>query len=534
MAAVDLYGGDAERIRNQYRTSLGRDASDDEVSGWLTGSYGGGGVDQWAQQIASSHEAQQRNPQPQAPQTFGSQTPPSNPETNYAMNQPAAPQDDPWARARAGIENTYQQHLGRSAGAEDIEKWLSGGYGYGSGLQDYDKYIAAIMGSPEARAYRPQNTNTSGYQNLEFWQSQGVPAIDIFDPTTGQLKQGWQRTGRGYERVGGAGAGAASTGAGAAGNYPAPQGGNYQGWFQTLTQGKPPSPQSLRELEPVLNQYGIRVGPRNARGWSDTIILPDGTVLDVIEAATENGGKAWSWFTPGPHSGNAGGIGGVGLPSSQYSDPHTKLLEELMLARIASLQGGNDPALQQLMQFLQQRFADLQTPGRTGAEQEVIRTQALDPLERDRNAARQRLTERLAARGITQESGVFQQLMAELDKEFDGLRTTTQSALTTDELNRREGRLNQAGSMATSLYEIPQSRAREALGYAGSLADLGPQRLQLAMQAAGMGGSPNSNFANLMQLANLNQNSALLNQQNSGQLWQGLGSIAAILAGAGR
>jgi hypothetical protein len=210
------------------------------------------------------------------------------------------------------------------------------------------------------------------------------------------------------------------------------------------------------------------------------------------------------------------------------------MLEELMLARINSLQSGDDAGLQRLMSFLEQRFSDLQGPGRTGAEEEVLRTQALDPIERDRQAARQRLTERLAARGITQESGIFQQALAQLDHEFDGMRAQTQTSMASNEIQRREGRQQMAGNVAMSMYDIPQGRAREALGYAGSLADLGPQRLQLAMQAAGMGGSPQSMFSSLMQMAQLNQNSQLLDQRNSGQLWQGLGSIAAILANSGR
>jgi hypothetical protein len=51
---------DAERLRNSYRTSLGRDASDAEIAGWTSGRFGGGGVADWERQIAGSHEAQQR------------------------------------------------------------------------------------------------------------------------------------------------------------------------------------------------------------------------------------------------------------------------------------------------------------------------------------------------------------------------------------------------------------------------------------------------------------------------------------------
>jgi hypothetical protein len=499
------------------------------------GSYGGGNIDSWTQQIAGSHEARQRNPQPAPPVR---QPDPATTSGHFQQPSPQQPQqqDDPWARARAGIEATYLNSTGRQAAAGDADKWLSGQFGHGSGLGDYDKFITAIMSSPEARAYRPAApTNNNGYQNLEYWQSQGVPAIDMFDPMTGQLKQGWQRTARGYERTGGA--------TGGASNVAGPQNGDFQSWFMGLTQGKAPSPQSLEAMGPMLAQYGIRLGPRNARGFTDGIILPNGQFIDVITSATETGGTGWAWQTgAGGHNGSSGGsggpggggIGGVQLPGSQFNDPHTKMLEELMLARINSLQSGDDAGLQRLMSFLEQRFSDLQGPGRTGAEEEVLRTQALDPIERDRQAARQRLTERLAARGITQESGIFQQALAQLDHEFDGMRAQTQTSMASNEIQRREGSQQMAVNVAMSMYDIPQGRAREALGYAGSLADLGPQRLQLAMQAAGMGGSPQSMFSSLMQMAQLNQNSQLLDQRNSGQLWQGLGSIAAILANSGR
>src|SRR5688572_10245670 len=76
MANVDLQGGDAQRIRDQYRQSLGRDASDDEVSGWLSGQFGGGSVDDRIRQISGSNEAQQyrppvvgQNPNVSVPQT---------------------------------------------------------------------------------------------------------------------------------------------------------------------------------------------------------------------------------------------------------------------------------------------------------------------------------------------------------------------------------------------------------------------------------------------------------------------------------
>ena len=532
MAGVDLYGNDAGAIRNAYKTKLRRDASDDEVSGWLSGSYGGGGLNDWVNQIGQSGEAQQYNPPAQQPQAPQAPVIGQNPNVSRPQDAPAPGGSDPWAQARQGLESVYQQYLGRGSNG-DADKWLSGGFGHGSGLQDYDKYVSAIMGSHEARNYRgPGGTQPQG--SLEWWQQQGTPTVDIFDPTTGQLRNGWSRTGQGYQRTGGTGAPNQPTG-----NVPGPQGGNFQSWFQQLTQGKPITPQTLVQLEPVLNQYGIKLGPKNARGFTDGIILPDGTFVDVIIDATETGGSGWGWITGGHGGGGGqafgGGVGGgVNLPGAQYSDPHTKLLEELLLSRINGLQQGTDPGYQQLMSFLQQRFGDLQTPGYTGAENEVIRTQALDPVERDRTAAKKRMTEQLAARGLTLDSGIAQQALLEVDKAFDGMRASNQNQLAMNDIQRREGRQQQAQGIATTMYDIPQGRNREAIGYAGSLSDLGPQRMQLAMQAAGMGGSPQSMFSSLMQMAQLNQNSALLNQQNSGQLWSGLGSLAYTLMNSGK
>ena len=596
MASIDLYGADAQRLRGGYRTSLGRDASDDEVTGWMTGRYAAGGtVSDWLKQIDSSHEAQEyrnrtgavkppagvdtsprtvgqphpeRNttldPQPLNPGgVWPSSGPPSLNNTDYAM-----------ANARTGLKHTYRLATGREATDAEIDKWLSGGYGYGSGVGDYDKFVTAIMSSPEARAYRPAGTAADGaYQDINWWNQRGVPIIDMFDPMTGQLKPGWKRSAKGYERLDG--------GTGPSPTTATVPGGNYQGWFMPLTSGKRPSPKVLKEMEPILNQHGIKLGPLNARGFTDGIILPDGTFVDVILSATEDGGSGWGWIVGG-HGSGGGAIGsGVNLPGNQYDDEYTRLLEEMTKARIAMLQQpfndpfrqqyidaaqrraqqlGNlaEPEYQRMIKYLEDRFADLKGGGYTGAEHEVLRTQALDPIERDRQAARKRMIERMAAAGHTMESGPMQMALNEVDKAFDEMRAGTQGALATTELQRREGRNQRAEMLAGALHDIPharaneqldvfsaleamesfkrqeeEGRAREAIGYSGMLADLGPQRLQLAMQMAGMGGnfSPLSNT--LMQMSQLNQNAAMLNQQNRTSRLNAVGGALYYLSRAG-
>lgn len=607
MPDIDLGGADAQRIRNRYQTSLQRDASDDEVTGWLSGSYGGGGVDAWENQIAQSDEARQRGtyrpPSTTPPDgtTVGDtgqnntgqpqDTPPQNTQNlNGQSTEPASnwtPND--WYGAVGNIRSAYQSYLGRSASDQEVQNWLSGAYGYGNSAGAVQSMLEAIRNSPEARArtgYRPPNAtpttppNTNGaYQDIAWWQQNGVSTSEIFDSNTGQLRPGWQRTARGYERT------TSNTGTGT--GWDADPKGNYQGWFLQNVGGLAPSGKALEGLAPYLAKYGIKLGPRNAGGMIDTVITPDGRVWDVIESATLDGGKRWQWIPAGGSGGSSApggtsttpGVGGGRLPGNQYSDPYTQLLEGLIKSRIGTLQQPyNDPyraqyeqamqaranalgtgnaQLTQLMDYLQKRFTELQGPGYTGAENEVIRTGALDPIETDRQAARKRVMERLSARGLNPDSGIAQQALMEVDKQFDAMRGVTQNTLTTNDLARREDRQQRAERIGGQMVDINDarsreqldvfqalellsqtmrdeeaSRSREAIGYAGSLNDLSMQRLQAAMQAAGMGGNPASLLSGLTSIAGLNQNAAALNRANSGSMWSGLGSIMAILAGS--
>ena len=561
MAYVDLTGADAQRFRQQYQQSLGRDASDDEITGWLSGSYGGGSIDDRLNQISNSDEARRRAPQaPQAPVVVG-----QNPNVSRPQDTSGGPDADYTSRLGAA----YQDYLGRQASPDEISSWWSGQFGYGAGAGNFGQAREAIRTSGEARSRNSGQAPNPTYQDTYHWNAQGVPDADIFDLTTGQLKSGWSRTAKGYERTGGT-----------TSNVPGPQGGDFESWFMSLTNGKPPTPEQLEALAPMLSQYGISIGSKGNRGWSDTIILPDGRTFDLIEGAGVGAGKKWQWLQNGG-PGYTGGVGGGPAPNNQYSDPYTQFLEQLIKSRIGNLQGGYDSSardqygralqnrgdalgqgnkqLDQLLGYLQERFTDLKGPGYTGAENEIIRTGALDPMERDRSAARQRLTERLAARGINQDSGIFQQAMQALDTEFDGMRSLAQGQLAANEIGRRENRNQRAEMIGAQIADIPDQRAREqldvfgalenlsrlargedearsreAISYGGVLSDLGPQRMQLAMQAAGMGGNPSALGSMLTQIAGLNQQGQAYGAQNQQALWSGLGSIAAIIARSGQ
>lgn len=561
MADVDL-------LKDAYRNNLGREASDDEIQGWTSGSYGGGGVNDWVNQIANSGEAKARGGGQPAP-VIGQPSPGENHAYNTPYEGPTQNAYDIPADFYSSLNNSYAMNLGRSASADEINNWWSGNYGYGQGASGLGAFTEAIRNSGEAKARNGGTAPSTQYQGVDYWGQQGVNVNDMFDTTTGQLKSGWQSTGRGYERTG------QPAGSGGTGNIniQGPQNGNYQDWFTQLMNGKPPTPENLEAMAPTLAQYGIRLGSKGNRGWTDTIILPDGRTFDVIEAAGIGSGRAWTW----QQNGGNGYTPPTQMPGDQYSDPYTKMLESLLKNRIGSLQQPvNDPnrqmyeqmlkqradalgqgnsQLDQLMTYLQSRFKDLSGPGYTGAENEVIRTGALDPIEQDRAAAKKKVMDRLAQRNIQPGSGVYEAAMLEVDKSFDSMRGATQTQIAGNELARREDRAQRAQTIGTQLADIPDARAREqldvfsaldrlsqiarseddarqreAISYGGGLNDLSSQRLQLAMQAAGMGGNPSSLGQTLTGIAGLNQNSAAYDANNNSSLWSGLGTLAAILA----
>lgn len=554
------------QIGGAYQNYLGRQASPDEIQNWWSGNYGygsqGSNLSGMMDAIRNSQEAFARTRIPGRMVR----------DTGVGGGGGEAPEgvdQGAWDRAVAGLTAVYRNTLGRDASPDEIQKWLTGQYGYGSGLGDYDKYVNAIMSSQEARNYRGDGTRPEGqpanYHGIEYWQSQGVPTIDIFDPQTGQLRPGWTRTATGYERVGGN-----ST---TTGTRPIPN--NDAGaLIRSLLGTGPSSPQALAAIESQLAQYGIRLQKDSDGTIRGRLYLPNGEAIDVV--GNNGWGQPWSLINRGKTTGDGGAFGRVQMPGTQYSDAYTRLLEQLMTARMSMLQQPvNDPyrnaymqamqqraqalgqgnqQLDQLMGYLQQRYQDLQGPGYTGAENEVIRTGALDPIERDRQAARNQVIARLAQRNIRPGSGVYEAALQEVDRQFSAMRGATQTQLSANELARREDRASRAQTIAGQIADIPEARQREqldvfsalnnlssvarnenearqreAIQYGGVLSDLGPQRLQLAMQAAGMGGNPSSLGTLLTQIAGLNQTGQAYTAQNSNSMWSGLGQLAAIL-----
>jgi hypothetical protein len=85
---------------------------------------------------------------------------------------------------------------------------------------------------------------------------------------------------------------------------PEAYGNDYQAWFNALIAGKPFNQQTLLELEPILNRYGLNLTPPNAVGERTKIQLPNG---QWVRVGFGEGRPVWI-----PQSGAAGGGGQAG------------------------------------------------------------------------------------------------------------------------------------------------------------------------------------------------------------------------------
>jgi hypothetical protein len=102
-----------DQLRKAYWEYLGRGAEDSEIDNWMSGKYGGGGIDDWLNAIQNSGEAK-----------------------HYTSNVQK-------------LQAAYSRYLGRPASDEDIDGWVSGGYG-GGGIDDW---LNQIQNSGEAQRH---------------------------------------------------------------------------------------------------------------------------------------------------------------------------------------------------------------------------------------------------------------------------------------------------------------------------------------------------------------------------------------------
>lgn len=289
----------------------------------------------------------------------------------------------------------------------------------------------------------------------------------------------------------------------------------------------------------------------------------------------------------GPLSGQLGGAGGMnfGIDGEYgYDDPSTRKLEEFLRLMIDEKTNPiDDPARNDYANALRQRFQSLIAPGsgtnagavdldsqlQTAIEQLTspaltendrsrLENRALEPMEKDRAVAIQNAIERLAAKGLGRGSGAFEQVIADINQQFDQQRGSVQRDLSIyereqqdarrreavdfgtqrrdvigTELDRETGRYGQALTMAEALANLSgqqrteqDARMREALTYTSLFPEMDERRLRLAMETLGLSNSMSnapSIFNTLSGLSAQANAAAQQGQQSNAAFWSQMG-----------
>lgn len=378
----------------------------------------------------------------------------------------AAPTDN-----RSGIANAYKKYLGRDAGESDYQAWIGN-----------NNYEAGISGSPEAAAYAKGQT----YQR-QYDPALGFDQGKLNDPTLGVTPK--YDFGRAAQE--------------------------FTGW-------------SRGNLQPLVDYYNTKYGKKARVVDGDKIDfdVPGWAPIDILEGGTDR----LQWLITGPPSGSASGGSPAGMPGGSGGATSQGLASGGgggITGTAGGMSGGtttgapnvsgnsvfSDPATTEWEQLLRSMVDKLNQPQQTWSPQQLDlqQTQALDPLERQRTAAKQQLATQLSSRGVTPQSGIFTQAMMDLDRQFNQMDTTTRANFATQAIGRED-----------QVFQNNETRARSGVDLMKQIPQLADTRLATAQ---GSLQNPIQLLQFLQQQQNQNtQNQQYQNSQNQ-QFWTQLANI---------
>jgi len=268
------------------------------------------------------------------------------------------------------------------------------------------------------------------------------------------------------------------------------------------------------------------LGADNLEYWRKLTQRPEGAPEGGTTTTTTTPAPT---FTPAPTVGNNPNV---------FSDPATKEWEQALRAMVDRLnKPTNLPDYQPLVDYMRQYIEQLKQPGHTAEQQDLIQTQTLDPLERQRQAAHQQVIQRLAARGIAPSSGVVEKALQDVDRQFEQLRTKTQADFALNEIDLNKSNKDRALAVGGQLAGLEagmasgdEQRANQAVSMLFQLPQFANTRLQLALQTLGSGQVNPGLFSNL----GMFQQQGQQQQQQDQNYYAQIAALIAQLYGGGK
>lgn len=241
-----------------------------------------------------------------------------------------------------------------------------------------------------------------------------------------------------------------------------------------------------------------------------------------------------------PYADALGGGGPVGAAAgSTFSDPATQQWEQLLRSMVDKLnQPVNNPDFGPLTDYLRQYATKLQGPAYTPAQMDLQQTQALDPLERQRQATHQQIIQRFAARGMSPDSGIVQKAISDADNQFNQMRTQTQAGFANNAIGLDRQNAQQAGSVLSFLSQLQNSQAglNENRGMQGvdlfsQIPAMADNRLRLALATMQPNTvNPASLLSSLPQFMSIGAGQQQQNQNMWAQIFSAIPGLASLFA----
>lgn len=299
-------------------------------------------------------------------------------------------------------------------------------------------------------------------------------------------------------------------------------------WINAYQSSHPVS-EGISPITAAMKAAGYNVSPfMYGQTASGNEVSLDGQKYKLLGG--ENSPGAY-WYSAGQNDGGGGGMSG----SNPFDDPATKPYIDQLLQRMQQLQTPQaNPQMDSLQAYLKKYFEQLQGPTYTPQQQDTIHTQAIDPLERQRQAQLKQVALKMASRGITPGSGPYLEAERAINQQFDSLGAQTQGGLALNEINQGRQDASKAvdvGSAAAQLtngtFLQQDARNNQALNYGRQIPDIAQQRLEQSIRLLTAQNQSSQGSAGLLSaLQGFQQNGMTQNSQDSAY-WSNLIALMA-------
>lgn len=237
--------------------------------------------------------------------------------------------------------------------------------------------------------------------------------------------------------------------------------------------------------------------------------------------------EAWRSQQAGHTDGGPGSNGAPGgrgpLQSPQFSGAGQNLIENYATDRFGHLTNPDPNSGTALFEKYARELIDtLKGPVYSAQDESIIKGSAMDTIERDRTATKQRWLEEVGRRGFNPSSGVALAGIQRIEDQFNQYRTTVEAEFARKAIDQTRLQRQQVLGTAGQLAASEEGRLDKAGTYAYMPYGLEQDAFNRNLALVGAGGTPQSTLSSALALLNANMNANAYESAQQTALTQGL------------